>query len=131
MAQLSDQEIWDSVSFIWRTNTNSDTIQTGQQLYQLNCAACHGENGAGDGTMSHSPDHNREEGADFGHNLMPATDFTDVQHMMGASSALLQGKIVRGGMGTGMPNWGTIVTEAQSWALVDYLWMLSFQENHQ
>jgi hypothetical protein len=40
--------------------------------------------------------------------------------MLGASPALLQGKIIRGGMGTGMPYWGPIFTEAQTWALVDY-----------
>jgi len=38
----------------------------------------------------------------------------------------MQGKIIRGGMGTGMPYWGPIFTEAQTWALVDYLWSFTF-----
>jgi len=55
-------------------------------------------------------------------------DFTDPSTMLGASSALLQGKILRGGMGTGMPYWGPILTEAQLWALTDYLWTFQFGE---
>jgi mono/diheme cytochrome c family protein len=46
--------------------------------------------------------------------------------MPGASSALLHGKIIRGGMGTGMPNWGSIFTEEEIWALIDYLWTFPF-----
>ena len=47
--------------------------------------------------------------------------------MLGASPALLQGKIVRGGMGTGMPYWGPIFTDEQIWSLVAYLWTFQFQ----
>jgi len=46
--------------------------------------------------------------------------------MLGASSALLYGKIARGGMGSGMPNWGTVFSEEQIWSLVDYLWRFQF-----
>jgi len=49
--------------------------------------------------------------------------------MLGASPALLQGKILRGGMGTGMPMWGSIFTEEQIWDLIAYLY--SFQFNYQ
>ena len=34
-------------------------------------------------------------------------------------------KIRRGGMGTGMPYWGSIFTEEELAALVDYLWTFS------
>jgi mono/diheme cytochrome c family protein len=54
------------------------------------------------------------------------TNFQDQGHMLSASPALLQGKIIRGGMGTGMPSWGLIYTEAQTWAIVDYLWTFIF-----
>jgi mono/diheme cytochrome c family protein len=46
--------------------------------------------------------------------------------MPGARAALLAGKILRGGMGTGMPNWGTILTDEAVSALVDYLWTFPF-----
>jgi mono/diheme cytochrome c family protein len=47
--------------------------------------------------------------------------------MLGASPALLQGKVVRGGMGTGMPYWGPILTDAQVRAVVDYLWTFTLE----
>jgi mono/diheme cytochrome c family protein len=47
--------------------------------------------------------------------------------MLGASPALLQGKILRGGMGTGMPMWGSIFTEEEIEALVAYLYTFQFE----
>ncbi len=64
--------------------------------------------------------------AEHAHSKEPA-DFTDPESMLGASPALLQGKILRGGMGTGMPYWGPIFTEDQLWALVSYLWSFQFE----
>ena len=52
---------------------------------------------------------------------------TDTGAMLGASPALLHGKIIRGGMGTGMPYWGPIFTDEQTWAVVDYLWSFQFE----
>ena len=52
--------------------------------------------------------------------------FTDPSRTLGASPALLQGKILRGGMGTGMPMWGSIFTEEQIWDLVSYLYSFQF-----
>jgi mono/diheme cytochrome c family protein len=54
-------------------------------------------------------------------------DFTDPARMLGASPALLEGKILRGGMGTGMPMWGSIFTEQQIWDLVAYLYSFQFK----
>jgi mono/diheme cytochrome c family protein len=60
-----------------------------------------------------------------GHTLAPA-NFTNAAQLLGASPALLQGKILRGGMGTGMPAWGPIFTDDQTWALVDYVYSFVF-----
>jgi mono/diheme cytochrome c family protein len=54
-------------------------------------------------------------------------DFTDTKRMLGASPALLEGKILRGGMGTGMPMWGSIFTEEQIWDLITYLYSFQFE----
>ena len=62
---------------------------------------------------------------DGGSSVSPS-DFTDAEHMLGASPAVLHGKIVRGGMGTGMPYWGPIFTDQQVWDLVTYLWTFQF-----
>jgi len=125
---LSDQQVWDIVAAAWRSNTTSDRLAEGRQLYTANCAACHGETGKGDGVMAASLQ--KAAPSDMpgmlGHDTVKPIDFTNAQNLLGASSAILEGKIIRGGMGTGMPYWGPILTESQIWALVDYLWMFQF-----
>ncbi|MFQ5433266.1 MAG: c-type cytochrome [Anaerolineae bacterium] len=110
---LSDTEVWDLVATIWQSQTTPDTLAQGEQLYKDNCMFCHGPGGAGDGPIVSTLE-------------TAVPNFTDPTNMLGASSALLHGKIIRGGMGTGMPNWGTIFTEEETWALIDYLWTFQF-----
>jgi mono/diheme cytochrome c family protein len=64
-----------------------------------------------------------------GNETMPPADFT-VPGMLAQNPARWQGKILRGGMGTGMPYWGPIFTDAQTWALVDYLWTFSMEYSY-
>ena len=54
---------------------------------------------------------------------MPAgpADFTDPGQMLSASDAVLQGKILRGGMGTGMPEFGSLYTDDEMWAMAAYV----------
>jgi mono/diheme cytochrome c family protein len=59
--------------------------------------------------------------------LQGPADLADPARMLAASPALLQGKILRGGMGTGMPSWGPIFTDGQTWDLVSYLYTLQFE----
>src|SRR5215207_810139 len=49
---LSDTEKWDVVSYIWQSNKTAEDLTNGRELYAENCAACHGENGAGDGVFA-------------------------------------------------------------------------------
>ena len=104
-----DQERWDVVAVLWSLGTAADRLDLGQRLYVKNCAACHGERGAGNGP---------------GGKYQPKTpaDFTNTRRMLAGTTALYTAKIRRGGMGTGMPYWGNIFTEAELAALVDYLW---------
>ncbi len=126
--ELTDDEVWDLVAFVWRSNTTPETLAEAKTLYAQNCAACHGETGAGDGIAAAAlRDKAHEAQTEFGHLTQAPADFTNADHMLGASPALLQGKIIRGGMGTGMPYWGPIFTEVQTWALVDYLWTFQFE----
>ena len=124
VSQLSDDQIWGLVVSIWQANTESETLEIGEALYAQNCAACHGESGAGDGPMADDlvPSLQPMEG----HGSTTPIDFTDAANMLGASPAVLHGKITRGGMGTGMPYWGPIFTDDQIWALVDWLWTFQF-----
>ena len=129
LASLSDQDLWDMVALVWRSNTTPQDLGVGQQLYTANCAACHGVEGDGNGVFadglapSEAGDHAAMQPGEM---TQRPTDFTDPRLMLAASPALLQGKIVRGGMGTGMPYWGPIFTDEQTWALVDYLWTFQF-----
>ena len=124
---LSDEELWDLVAWQWQQSTIPAALAEGEALYQQDCAACHGVNGGGDGVFSAADAQAGDGQRPSGNELEPAADFTDPVRMLGASSALLQGKILRGGMGTGMPSWGLIYTPEQTWALVDYLWTFQFQ----
>lgn len=115
---VSDAALWAVVAALWQAQTTPEELAASQQLYAQNCAACHGEQGAGDGLYAVTTANAMG---------LKTADFTDVAQMLGASPALLQGKILRGGMGTGMPYWGSIFTEAQTWALVNYLYSFQFQ----
>jgi mono/diheme cytochrome c family protein/plastocyanin len=125
---LSDAQVWDLVAWAWRSNTTDSALSEGRRLYTENCAACHGESGAGDGVFGHTTDQHAQSMSE--HGLQAPADFTDAAQALGASPAVWHGKIVRGGMGTGMPYWGPIFTEAQLWALVDYLWTFQFEMEH-
>jgi mono/diheme cytochrome c family protein len=124
----TDAEVWDLVAFVWQSNTSPEALAEGKALYASNCAACHGETGAGDGVMVAAL--GQQSYAETGGDTKAPVAFTDATSMLGASPALLQGKIIRGGMGTGMPYWGPIFTEAQTWALVDYLWTFQFETEY-
>jgi len=125
---LTDQQVWDLVALAWRSNTTARQLAEGKKLYAENCAACHGETGRGDGVMAASLQ--KAAPSDMpgmsGHDTVKPIDFTDAKNMLGASDAILEGKIIRGGMGTGMPYWGPIFTTEQIQALVDYLWTFQF-----
>jgi mono/diheme cytochrome c family protein/plastocyanin len=133
-ATLSDQQIWDLVAWTYRSKTTPERLAAGRQLYQQNCAACHGETGKGEGVMAPSLKKTPMPGMQMtrqesltGHETVAPIDFTDAKNMLGASDAILEGKIIRGGMGTGMPYWGPILTSEQIQALIDYLWTFQFE----
>jgi mono/diheme cytochrome c family protein len=145
LADLPEETLWDLVAALWAVNAAPEAIEAGRELYSQNCAACHGETGKGDGVMarnlaaqpaaqqgdghSESAPGGHLEGESVpvsGHELVNPANFSDPAAMLGASPALLQGKILRGGMGTGMPYWGPVFTEEQTWALVAYLWTFVF-----
>jgi mono/diheme cytochrome c family protein len=129
---LTETQRWDVVASIWKSNTTPESLADGQQLFAQNCAACHGENGAGNGVFADDLAASGEAsmqtmtGADNMIMQFPV-DFTNSTRMLGASPALLQGKILRGGMGTGMPMWGSIFTEEQIWDLIAYLYSFQFE----
>ena len=119
LSSLSNPNVWDLVAYIWQSNTTPEGRAEGQRLFARNCSACHGESGGGDGVFSASV--NAQTGK------FPA-NFTDPASLLGASPALLQGKILRGGMGTGMPYWGPIFENETIWSIIGYIYTFQFDE---
>ena len=122
-SRLGDERVWDLVALLWRQATTARALEAGRALYAQNCAACHGEGGGADGVMATSL-----PGSLGGDDDAPGpADLASLESMMGARPALLHGKILRGGMGTGMPYFGPIFTDGQLWSLVDYLWTFTME----
>lgn len=110
---VGQADLADIVAYLWtRSSTGGQAVEAAT-LYAKNCAACHGETGGGDGPAA---------------SLLPTPPvaFSDVATMFSRRSDVLYAKIRRGGMGTNMPNFGTLFTPEETWALVDYLWSLTF-----
>jgi mono/diheme cytochrome c family protein len=117
LASLDEADLWNLTAYIWQSNTTPEALDEGQRLFAANCAACHGEAGAGNGVFSTNVQALAGK--------TPA-NLADPATMLGAGPALLQGKILRGGMGTGMPSWGPIFTDQKIWDLVSYLYTFQF-----
>jgi hypothetical protein len=111
---IDDAALWDVAAALWLREMSGEVSPGVQELYRQNCAACHGERGQGDGVMA---DAFRDP---------PPADFTDLSRMATANRVILEGKMLRGGMGTGMPFWGKILTLGEVEAMVDHLWRLTF-----
>jgi len=122
LSELPPMALWDVVAYLWREGTSAESIALGERLYLTNCVACHDETGDGKGpaaaalTAPHA-----EHELPRGHGPQSPANFTDARATASGSGIIYYGKLVRGGMGTGMPYWGNIFTERELWALVDYI----------
>lgn len=121
----SDAQLWDVIAFAWKRAAGNEAIERGKELFARDCAACHGESGKGDGPIGRDlPGRfamQEGDGAYNAHTKRGPSDFTDASQMLGASDVLLQGKILRGGMGTGMPEWGTLYSDQDMWNVVSFI----------
>jgi len=123
LKSYGDMQLWDAIAFAWQLAAGDESIAKGQQLFARDCAACHGEAGKGNGPAGRELP---------GLSAMDATmkkgpaNFTNAAQMLGASDVLLQGKIVRGGMGTGMPEWRTLYTDQEMWQVISFIRSFTF-----
>ncbi|MBZ0296733.1 MAG: c-type cytochrome [Anaerolineae bacterium] len=104
----------DTVAYLWLAPDNSAPTMDVANLYAQNCAACHGQAGGGDGPIAELT-------------TADPVAFSDPAYMFLMRGDVLYAKIRRGGMGTDMPNFGTLFTPEETWALVDYLWSLTLE----
>ena len=112
----NEADLADVVAYLWTNGFTSAELAAAKNLYDKNCAACHGETGDGNGFM-------------VGQLVATPVAFADPAYLYTRRMDVLYAKIRRGGMGTDMPNFGTLFTPDETWALVDYLWTL--MEPHQ
>jgi mono/diheme cytochrome c family protein/plastocyanin len=122
----SDAQLWDAVAFAWKHASEDDAIAHGQTLFARDCAACHGESGKGNGPAGRdlpgltAMQTNTHAAHEASVKRGPA-DFTDASQLLGASDVLLQGKILRGGMGTGMPEWRSLYSDQDMWDVIGFI----------
>lgn len=50
--RFDDNQIWDLTAYVWSLHTTPQSLAEGAEIYAQQCAACHGEGGAGDGLQA-------------------------------------------------------------------------------
>ncbi|MCA0454012.1 MAG: c-type cytochrome [Chloroflexi bacterium] len=116
-SNASTSDLVDAVAYLWTENTGSQTLASASSLYSKNCAACHGQTGGADGPMADQT-------------AVKPIAFSDLAYMWLRRDDVLYAKIRRGGMGTDMPNFGTLFTPDETWALVNYLRSLTLTSSN-
>jgi len=96
---LTSDEIWDSVFYVWRLSTDAETLIQGQQIFNENCASCHGGDGSG--------------------LALGSTDFTD-PHQTGQLAPRDLYRTITQGRGS-MPAWQSRLSQDERWDVIDYL----------
>ncbi|MCJ7735337.1 MAG: c-type cytochrome [Anaerolineales bacterium] len=125
---LSDQDIWNLIAALWNSSTMPESLRAGEQLFSQNCAACHGTEGDGEGIFAQKYSPGEIGSSDLLKDITSPANFTLPENMLATSSAVLEGKLLRGGMGTGMPNFGPIFSSSELWSIINYIWNFQFSD---
>lgn len=87
-------------------------IAAGEEIFQTNCASCHGEQGRGDGPAAQGLD------------PAPAS-LADQAMMHDLTDGFLFWRVTEGGLmepfNSAMPAWGDILTEDERWQVISYI----------
>lgn len=97
--QLSSDERWDLVFYIWRLSTSAEALRVGKELYDSDCASCHGADGSGE--------------------LLGSADFTNLRQMDNLAPRDLYLTVTQG-RGS-MPAWQSLLSQDERWSIIDYL----------
>lgn len=101
---LDDDQRWDVVAYALNLSTSSEEVGHGNEVFAVECAACHGAGGRGQGAIP---------------------DLTRPTFLAESSAADLY-NVVTGGVGQGMPSFGASLSEDDRWAVATYVRSLSF-----
>ncbi len=112
LSKYNTQERWDVLAYVYSLSDTPERVELGHELFQANCAGCHGEDGRGDGV----------EAADL--SVRPP-NLTDISLLAERSSAQLYDSI-SAGIAPDMPGFADELSERERWSLTSYLRMLSF-----
>jgi len=96
---LTDRQRWDVAAFTYWLSVPPEALATGQQVYAEQCAACHGDDGAGDGATM--------------------TDWTKFGSLSNQSDEELAA-VTRDGRGE-MPAFSSLLSADQIWSVTAYL----------
>jgi mono/diheme cytochrome c family protein len=114
-SSLTDGQRWDVVAYAFTLSAPQATIDQGKQLFQANCARCHGDSGKGDGP-------------DAAGLTNPPQDFSKLETMATKSEADFFSAITEG-VDPDMPAYGDKISENDRWALAAYVRSLAFASN--
>lgn len=103
-SSLSASERWDVVAYAFSLSTSAENVALGENLYQAECAECHGEDGIGSTST---------------------IDFREQGYMSTRSSARLAETIIAG-TNTGMPPYGEKFSDEEISALTSYIRSFTF-----
>lgn len=101
---LDDDQRWDVVAYALNLSTSSEEVGHGNEVFAVECAACHGADGRGQGAIP---------------------DLTKTTFLVERSAADLY-NMVTGGVGQGMPSFGASLSEDDRWAVATYVRSLGF-----
>jgi mono/diheme cytochrome c family protein len=106
---LSDGQRWDVLAYVYSLSETPEVVAMGGQLYDQNCASCHGVRGKADGPKATGQ----------------MTDFTDQASMAQKTTEGLY-QAITNGLAPGMPAYNNQFSEIQRRAMADYIRFLSF-----
>jgi mono/diheme cytochrome c family protein len=107
---LTDRQRWDVAAYILSLNVSEESLIQSENLFDENCAGCHGVLGDGRGTDTANLD---------------APDFT-AQESMAIKSLSDLYRVISNGSGIEMPAYIDRLWEVERWGLANYVRYLSF-----
>jgi mono/diheme cytochrome c family protein len=102
--ELSSDERWDLVYYVWRFSTNKQRLEIGEEIFTAFCEECHGEDGRSQ--------------------ILNAADLSDQRFIAHQSPSTLYLSVTRG-RGS-MPAWQARLSQDERWMVIEYLRSFSY-----